>query len=196
MAAQRCASVKLDSKKIKAIRSLIVGDNFSYSVGKAVSFVCQRGICRFVFDADIGFDSSVFELDDGENLLTPYDAVALIGENMYNSSLNVYKFSIQASIPSAIINGKLRFRFKRDGDAYRYGGLNHKLKKVFNDRNIPPIERGRIPILCDDSGIIWVPGLPIRDIGDSSVSEERTLVTLYYNCDDSIRGICTAEVRK
>ena len=54
-------------------------------------------------------------------------------------------------------------RFREDGDFYRYGGMSHKLKKVFNDRNIPPYERDNIPVICDGDGILWVPGLPLRD---------------------------------
>ena len=56
-------------------------------------------------------------------------------------------------------------RARQNGDSYRYSGMTHKLKKVFNDRGIPPIYRERFPILCDDKGIVWVPGLGVRDDG-------------------------------
>ena len=64
---------------------------------------------------------------------------------------------------SAIINGELYVRFKRDGDSYHYGGMTHKLKKVFNDLDILPSHRDRIPVICDEGGIVWVPGLGVRD---------------------------------
>ena len=37
------------------------------------------------------------------------------------------------------------------------------MKKVFNDRNIPPFEREYIPVIVDSKGVLWVPGLPVRD---------------------------------
>jgi hypothetical protein len=43
--------------------------------------------------------------------------------------------------------------------------MMHKLKKVFNDKDIPPSQRDMIPIVCDASGIVWVPGLGVRDDG-------------------------------
>jgi hypothetical protein len=43
--------------------------------------------------------------------------------------------------------------------------MTHKLKKIFNDKGIKPNERKKIPIICDNSGILWVPGFPVRDKG-------------------------------
>ena len=34
---------------------------------------------------------------------------------------------------------------------------------MFNDRDIPPSRRAYIPIIEDNSGIVFVPGLPRRD---------------------------------
>ena len=46
--------------------------------------------------------------------------------------------------------------------------MTRKLKKLFNDKNIPIAERERIPIFCDASGILWVPGFGVRDDGVKS----------------------------
>ena len=56
-------------------------------------------------------------------------------------------------------------RPKKDGDTVYYGGMTHKLKKLFCDSKIPPSKRGLIPILCDDNGVVWVPGFGVRDDG-------------------------------
>jgi len=100
-----------------------------------------------------------------------------------NSSLNVYNFSIQAYISSAIIENGLFVRLKQDGDSYRYGGISRKLKKVFNDRGIPPSRRTKIPIICDNDGIVWVPGLSVRD---GAVDKKDNLcVTFYFSLSQS-----------
>lgn len=60
-------------------------------------------------------------------------------------------------------SARLRVRLWQPGDAYRPMGRESviKLKELFIDRKIPREERGKIPIVSDESGnIVWVPGLP------------------------------------
>ena len=69
----------------------------------------------------------------------------------------------EADISSAIIEGELYLRPKKDGDAVFYGGMTHKIKKLYNDRKIPVSVRPFIPLLCDDKGVVWAPGFGVRD---------------------------------
>ena len=62
-------------------------------------------------------------------------------------------------------------RPKKDGDTVFYGGMTHKLKKLFSDRKIPASKRKLLPILCDDRGVVWVPGFGVRD--DNVPKEKR-----------------------
>ncbi len=56
------------------------------------------------------------------------------------------------------INGNLFFRCRQEGDTFcgRLRNGTKTLKKLFNENNIPVEIRGSLPILCDDSGIVWV----------------------------------------
>jgi tRNA(Ile)-lysidine synthase len=47
----------------------------------------------------------------------------------------------------------------------------HKVKKLFSDKKIPLSERKILPLLCDERGVIWVPGFGVRD--DNPTTEER-----------------------
>ena len=98
-----------------------------------------------------------------KNIIDKYVILSESKDNNFSS--NVYKISIQRAIDFAIIKGGLYVRSRRAADAYRYGGMTHKLKKVFNDRGIPPAFRDSIPVICDDEGVVWVPGLGVRDDG-------------------------------
>ncbi len=89
-----------------------------------------------------------------------------------NISPNIYNFSIKANLRSAIIEGELFIRYRKQGDAYFYGGITHKLKKLFNDKKLPMRDRETLPILCDAKGIVWVPGFGVRDDGGN---EENSL---------------------
>ncbi len=160
---KKCGIRSLERSHLVGISGLLVGDNFKYSVPGGYEFVCERGVCAFRCCDYSERRELRQELTGGENKIVGYNCVFTVGELVF--SRNVYKFSIHADLSSAIINGSLYVRFREDGDSYRYGGITHKLKKVFNDKDIPPSVRDRIPIVCDADGIVWVPGLGVRDDG-------------------------------
>ena len=158
------AGASVSNKIATDIRKLLNKDNFSYSlIGKA-SFVCERGVCRVLRDTTEGADYC-FEVNEGVNDLSPLNAFLALTHKNDKISLKVYKISIQADLSSAIISGSLYLRSKKDGDTVYYGGMTHKLKKLFSDCKIPRSKRKLIPILCDDNGVVWVPGFGVRDDG-------------------------------
>ena len=154
----------VERKHLAAIRELLVKDNFSFDLTGGVSFVCERGECHVcrrekarVFDYPVAPGSNVFFDFDAELLL-------LTREN-FEISPKVYKISTEAKLSSVIIEGGLRLRSRKDGDTIFYGGHHHKLKKIMCDRKVPRRVRECIPVLCDDKGVVWVPGLSPRDDG-------------------------------
>ena len=52
--------------------------------------------------------------------------------------------------------GPIRVRFRETGDQIRLPGGTRSLKKLFIDRKIPAAQRSRIPVLCDEEGILAV----------------------------------------
>lgn len=61
------------------------------------------------------------------------------------------------------IKGTLVARSRRDGDTIRHGKMTKKLKKLFMQAQIPSHQRDRIPLVCDENGIVAVPGVALRD---------------------------------
>jgi len=63
------------------------------------------------------------------------------------------------------IKGRLIARNWRRGDRIVPLGMRNKkkLQDIFVDKKIPREERGRIPIICDEEGIIWVVGVAISE---------------------------------
>lgn len=158
------AGVSVSAVQIAAISSLLSGSDFLYSLGGGISFVAERGICSVRRDsAPIDYN---FRIKRGRNVLTGLGAELLVTDcRPDKSSLNIYKKSIQGDLSSAIINGNLSLAPKRDGDTVYFGGMTHKLKKLYNDRGIPPSLRPTIPVLSDESGVLWIPGIGVRDDG-------------------------------
>jgi len=52
--------------------------------------------------------------------------------------------------------GKIRIRPRKSGDSIRLSGGTKSLKKLFVDRKIPAEERLRLPVICDDAGVLGV----------------------------------------
>lgn len=170
------------------IHALLHKDNFSYSLIGGASFVCERGECRVSRDTGEGIDFC-FAVGEGLTDLSPLNAIFVMSrERNEKTYSNVYKNSIQANLSSAIINGSLYFRPKRDGDTVYYGGMTHKIKKLFSDTKIPRSKRRLIPILCDDSGVVWVPGFGVRDDGVPKDQREDIYVLLAINTESDSDG--------
>lgn len=58
--------------------------------------------------------------------------------------------------------GQIYLRSRRSGDALRLPGGTKQLKKLFIDKKIPSAQRFRIPILCDEVGILGVYGFGVN----------------------------------
>ena len=155
---------KPEKTHIDAIYDLLRGDNFSYSLPGKIRFICENGLCYIGNDIVEQDCSYSIKIVPGVNEIPGYTTVVIVSnDKTFKNYTNIYKISIQQQIPSDIINDGLSVRSKEDGDSYTYGGMTRKLKKLFNDRKIPPSLRQHVPVVFDNSGIIWVPGFGLRD---------------------------------
>ncbi len=148
---------------VDSIYNLLCGEDFSVSLPGGKSFVSRDG---FVSISEVTDEKEefYFEISEGINKFPNFDSIILLSKDKnYDCFSNIYKKSIQVKIKFDIINSGLHIRSKADGDSYRYGNMTRKLKKIFNDRKVPNAKKGKIPVFCDCQGILWVPGLPLRD---------------------------------
>ena len=58
--------------------------------------------------------------------------------------------------------GEIWIRPRQEGDSFRLPGGTKALKKLFIDRKIPAAERLRIPVVCDDRGVLGVYGIGVN----------------------------------
>ena len=58
--------------------------------------------------------------------------------------------------------GEVFVRTRQSGDTIRLPGGTKSIKKLFIDRKIPAARRDQIPILCDDAGILGIPGIGVN----------------------------------
>ena len=58
--------------------------------------------------------------------------------------------------------GTIYVRSRQSGDTIRLSGGTRSVKKLFIDRKIPAAQRDTIPLLCDDGGILGIPGIGVN----------------------------------
>lgn len=68
-----------------------------------------------------------------------------------------------ASLDADAVAGSLVVRNGRRGERFQPLGMTapKKLSDIFIDRKVPKAERWRLPLLCDEAGILWIPGYTI-----------------------------------
>ena len=175
-------SRSVEEVHISNIRKLLSSGDFSLSLPGGVTFISERGVCSAFFASNKRDLDYSYKISLGKNDISEYGAeIFLNTDKKQEFSLNVYKNSIHADISSAIISGDLYLRPKKDGDTVFYGGHTHKLKKVFCDLKIPRTLRSLIPVLCDDRGVVWVPGLAVRDDGVPACERTPLFVSMYFD---------------
>ena len=67
-----------------------------------------------------------------------------------------------ADVFTVVPVGEIYTRPRQTGDTIRLSGGTKSIKKLFIDRKIPAAQRDRIPILCDEAGIIGIPGIGVN----------------------------------
>ena len=87
--------------------------------------------------------------------------------------------NVKKSVSSDTINEGLCVRPKKDGDKILHGGIHKKLKKLYCEKRLTAKERASLPVFCDKDGIVWIPGIALRD--KESKKNSLALVTLFYN---------------
>ena len=76
--------------------------------------------------------------------------------------------------------GTLTLRPRESGDVIRLSGGTKSLKKLFIDRKIPAAMRERIPVLCDEQGILGVYSIGVHA---DRAAGELPAVTVHFDVD-------------
>ncbi len=168
----------------KIMELLCRGGNFSFDVPMGFRFISEYGFCFFEKKSDriekLTVNDKAYPLTLGANIVEDLGVVITLSYDKTEIfSSNVYKFSIQVKLPFDIILNDLYVRTKKDGDSYFYGGMTRSVKKLFSDKKIPKEKRMRMPVVCDKSGILWIPGFGVRCTGDDTRAENPLWVTVY-----------------
>lgn len=155
----------LEATHIEAIKALAAKGvpHSSVSLPCSINAVVENGKLCFVYakatrPAPISYEK---KLSDGENIIEDAKITILLSKEQYLK--NIYKNSTLLRITFDKIDGALIARSRREGDKILLNGMHKSVKKLLNEKKIPLELRQRIPIICDDKGILAIPFIGIRD---------------------------------
>lgn len=119
-------------------------------------------------------------LRTGINDLGPAGVIYLYNNLKYIKEIkNIYKLFIHKTLYSDNINGGLYIRNRRSGDIIHCGGMTKSVKKLLCEKKIAPRQRSSLPFICDGDGILWIPGVALRDGAEAQCDGEKTLYICY-----------------
>lgn len=171
---------------LAALRAQICAGNtaFSLSFPGGVTAVGKGDGVFFRTEEKAVFHFGITPVSFGKNLLGNGYVLLLTEKIDPDFPANVYRMLIQRDLASAKIEGNLYIRSCKAGDTLRYGGMTRKLKKLFSAAGIPAEKRGSVPVLCDEKGIVWVPGFGVRDDRMGEGEKRKSLFALYYKDEE------------
>ena len=103
-------------------------------------------------------------------------------ENMQTDTqtpTNVYNLYTELRVRFDTIKGRVFLRPIREGDVILSGGMHKKVRKLYSERKVPLSLRPRLPLLCDDDGILAVPGICLRDGAAATGGNSAVFVRIY-----------------
>lgn len=101
-----------------------------------------------------------------------------IGTEKEDNYANVYKLSMNTAQDFDTIKRTAILRTRRAGDSFLWHGHHRKLKKLLCDMGVPRSLRDRLPLLCDEEGIVLIPGIGVRDGADGTACDRALYISI------------------
>ena len=157
---KKMAGVNLDYTSVCAVLDLISSWHTGkrLCLGGGLVFKLEHSYCCFITEDLIEEREFSVPLSEKETDLYEYKICVNSDtcDPLYDRVGTVW-------LNSRSVKGEMYARNKRDGDTVKSGGVTKKLKKIFTDKHVPSHERGKIPVICDEDGVLTVVGIVARD---------------------------------
>lgn len=144
---------------IESVSRIILNGGKTSVCGNTV--ICERGILSFgktekipEFSVDVNISDEILETPVGS-----FKIISLAKKDLQNFNKHTFNNSVDCDR----IIGQLKIRSRISGDRIRLKNrkITKTLKGLFNENKIPVSKRGRIAILADDEGLVWLEGFGV-----------------------------------
>lgn len=166
---KRNCNSKLEYKHVDSLEKLILKGQGKIQISGNLYFRIRQGILEtaVINEAEICHETVILSEDFPKKLV--WNGKNLLFEKIYKKDLGsiqkVHKQILANCVDCDKIYGTLSLRCRLPGDKIRLSGSNYSksLKNLFQEYGIPPEKRAVLPVLCDDSGILWIPFAGVAD---------------------------------
>ena len=108
-------------------------------------------------------------------------------DNLRKSNQKVFQYPLDYDTIK-----QAKFRFRQEGDSFRQAGrgMGKSLKKLLNEKHVPPEKRCRIPLLVCGGRIAWIDGIGVGEGFEVTPATRRVLLlqTQRLSFDGSFDG--------
>ena len=150
----------IEEAHVMAVERLMASGRGKASLPCGKIATVQQGRLRLLpmYAAVLGVQNTVIETlpfsgDDGQNTFT-------LSLHTAEENVNVHKLFLQSTLDYDKVKGKLVVRCRREGDYMHPSGrrIGKTIKKLMNEWKIPEHLRDTMQLLCDEDGVVLVPG--------------------------------------
>ncbi len=99
---------------------------------------------------------------------------------------NVYNLYTELQVRFDTIKGRIFLRPIKEGDCILQGGMHKRIRKLYGQCGVPLHLRPKLPLLCDDLGVLAVPGICLRDGAKPRTGEDALCVRIYLQNTNSL----------
>ena len=177
----------LTAEQVESIERIVRGDSAHALIDLPCGVQAQvDGDALFIRAKETPATIPDQTLHAGVNSLAERSAVLVLSDVPLDigcvPEMKIYNSVISVSFSTATIINNLYIRSRLPGDAYRYGGMTRKVKKLFCDAKLPMDVRRRLPLVCDERGILWIPGFGVRE--DAKRPEQKQIYAYFGTQED------------
>ena len=124
-----------------------------------------------------------YQLPFSEGEISTPDGKWTVSVQKQSKNLKVHNLSTAPCIilaeNSAIMKGVSYWRIRREGDRILLRGMHRSVRRLMREAGIPLSDRTRLPMLCTDEEILWVPYVGARDGIAAEHGEDGILVRIF-----------------
>ncbi|MBR5441803.1 MAG: tRNA lysidine(34) synthetase TilS [Clostridia bacterium] len=150
------SDLTIDRQKVNAVADLLISKGRTQIYGNVFAECIKNRFRFFINELSTGDDR--LAVDPVTPATLTFNGYTIRVAEYKNNFKKVNKNILDNLIDCDKIVGNLWLRTRAEGDKFTFADrkVTKSLKKLFNELAIPVEERDKIPVLCDDVGVVWI----------------------------------------
>jgi tRNA(Ile)-lysidine synthase len=173
--------ISIDFERFCSLVSLLnnIGSGKIVEIQKNARFIFEQNLLRFSTEKDNSSPVSFrISLTQGDTFISGTPYILHLSAKKWGKAENINKNNLIIHLSCDKIKGELFARNYCNGDQIIMGKITRRVKKLFTEHKIPIEQRKTLPLICDNSGILWIPGIGLSDRARPEHSQSHATLSL------------------